>query len=226
MRFRNLLITLLAAGSLVIGAAIPATAAEPDNQFEEELGLYTVVNDRPVRVTDSFLEEHALELNEAAPEQEPSTRLIDWNQWFGCYSLNNANDVFANYMFWWDGAGKNVRLKCGEGDARSGWGYKHIRDGKESQWQTKLDAARAAGWNSSAVKVESWDDLMSGASAAVILYPDYIRRDTVSNKWCANNLFYLQDANGNVRYKFQVEVAWASDSDRLITSFPSNRAYC
>lgn len=228
MRIRSFLALATTVGLLVVGSATPVSAAEAEaSSTTEGVGLFTVVKGQSIRVADNYLESTNLDLHGSAASGDVTPYLINWDQWFGCFSLNNANDVFANYMFWWDGVGRDVRLKCGEGSAASGWGYKHIRDGKESQWQAKLNAAKAAGWNAAAVGVESWDDLMSGATGSVILYPDYIRRDTVGNKWCANNEFYLQDLkSGRVLYSFRVETAWASDSDRLITSFPSGRTYC
>jgi len=166
---------LAAGGLLVIGTPTAADATGTDTAADS-IGLFTVVNGQPLRIDDSYLQSSSLDLENLRGSGEASPRLIDWNQWFGCFSLDNANDVFANYMFWWDGAGQDVRLKCGQ-DGNGGWGYKHIREGKESAWQSKLDSAKAAGWNAAAVGVESWDDLMSGATGSIILYPDYIRRE-------------------------------------------------
>lgn len=94
--------------------------------------------------------------------------------------------------------GKDVRLKCGTGDAQSGWGYKHIRDGKESDWQAKLNAARAAGWDSEAQGVESWDDLMSGATASAVMWPEYRRVSPVNNTTCGvTEIFFAKKNNPN-----------------------------
>ena len=209
-------------------SVVGVTAASAATENASQVALFTKVNGKPVQLTDTEVAAHVLTLDAPASDsaEGPTVApyLIDWNQWFGCFSLNNANDVSANYMFWYDGRGQDVRLKCGESGK---WGYKHIREGKEADWQNKLDAARAAGWQASALGVESWDDLMSGVTAGLILYPDYLRKDTVNNKWCANNEFYLQDVNtGRELYSFRVEAAWASDSDRLITSLPTSRTYC
>ncbi|MGO4301951.1 hypothetical protein [Leifsonia sp. RAF41] len=213
-----------AAVLLGLASAAPATA---EIETSRTVALFTRVDGKPLQLDGDDLTSHALDLTAPVEEASDSVsiapRLIDWNQWFGCYSLNTENDVFADYMFWWDGYGHDVRLKCGN----SSWGYKHIREDKEGGWQSKLDSARAAGWQASALGVESWDDLMSGATGAIILYPDYLRKDAINNKWCANNEFYLQDVKtGRELYSFRVEAAWASDSDRLITSFPTSRTYC
>ncbi|MGJ4843494.1 hypothetical protein [Leifsonia sp. Le1] len=225
--FKSLAIAVGAAlvSSLSAGAAVAVELPPPD------IAIFTSSNGTLVEVPKSTFQESTIRLrgeNSSAPSDPGvASRLIDWDQWFGCFSLNNESDVFASYTFYYNGVGKDVRLKCGAGNGTSGWGYKHIRDGKEARWQEKLDAAKAAGWKPQEWGVQSWDDLMSGATAGVILYPDYLSHSAVGNKWCANNEFYLLDRKTNRElYSFRVEAAWASDSDRLITSFPSNRTYC
>ena len=209
-------VTLMWSGT---GAAV----AEVPSQ-QSDIRLHVKIDGKLVELDREFLSARSISKTIHSERQtNPSSRLIDWNQWFGCFSLNNENDVFANYMHYWNGSGQDVRLKCGN----DSWGYKHVRAGKETQWQAKLDGARAAGWVPSTVGVDSWDDLMSGAAGAVVLWPEYRRVESVSNKICGNSEFYLLDLKtGRELYSFNVEVAWASDSDKLITAFPSSRLTC
>jgi hypothetical protein len=210
-------ILALAISLVTSGAAV---ATEPK---DGPTGLFVKSGGKLIELDESYFEERHIEAKPPAEGNGPSSRLIEWNQWFGCFSLNSENDVFANYMEYWNGTGRDVRLKCGNDN----WGYKHIRNGKEASWQAKLDAAKAAGWNPQSVGVESWDDLMSGATGAVILWPEYRRVESINKKVCGNSEFYLLDLKtGRELYSFNVEAAWASDSDRLITAYPSSRTTC
>jgi hypothetical protein len=216
--------SLLASGvalGLVVGGATAAHASD-----EPEVKLVVQHEDAWVDVDMEALEAATLDLNPpmTAEPGKPASRLIDWNQWFGCFSLNNETDVLARYWFPWDGRLKPVNLKCGN----SSYGYKHIREGHESQWQDVLNTARDRGWQSAQYGVESWDDLMSGVTSGVVADPGPgATFYPVSNKWCTKTMFGLWDsAQKSIIYEFGVETAWASDSDRLITSFPSSRKVC
>ena len=69
---------------------------------------------------------------------------------------------------------------------------------------------------------------MSGVTSGVIADPGPgLTKKSVSNKWCTKTTFGLwDDAQKAIIYEFGVETAWAADSDRLITSFPSGRKVC
>ena len=210
-------------GLLSIGVSSPAIAAEPE---PDSLQLAVLEGDQWIPLDADEFRAATLHLESSSPDDSGnrSSRLIGWNQSFGCDVLNNENDVFATYWFPWDGRVNGVRLKCGT----SSWGYKHIRERHESQWQATLDSARAHGWNSAAFGVNSWDDLMSGTTSAVVADPGLgLTHIAVSNKWCTKAMFGLWDTNyKRIVYDFGVETVWASDSDKLITSFPSNRKVC
>lgn len=216
--------SLVASGvaiGLVLGGATAAHASD-----ESEVKLVVLHEDTWADVDMVALEAATLDLEPpAAPEAgKIAARLIDWNQWFGCFSLNNEADVFSYFWFPWDGRLNAVNLKCGN----SSYGYKHIRERHESQWQDVLNTARARGWQSAQYGVESWDDLMSGVTSGVIADPGAgLTKYPTSNKWCTKTTFGLWDSGQKaIIYEFGVETAWASDSDRLITSFPSSRKVC
>lgn len=206
---------------LVLGGAAAAHASD-----ESEVKLVVLQDEAWIDVDMDAFEAAALHLHPpAAPDAGKTTsRLIDWNQWFGCFSLNNANDVFDRYWFPWDGRLNAVNLKCGD----STFGYKHIKEGHESQWQDVLNRARSLGWPAAQFGIESWDDMMSGVTSGVVADPGLgLTKKAVSNKWCTKADFGLWDiTQKRIVYVFGVEAAWASDSDRLITSFPSTRKVC
>ncbi|ODA89702.1 hypothetical protein ATY41_04435 [Leifsonia xyli subsp. xyli] len=216
----SLLASSVALG-LLLGGATAANASE-------EPGVKLVIQhgETWVDVDMDALEAATLDLDAPTEPVEGTRtpRLIDWNQWFGCYSLNNENDVFKYYWFPWDGRLNAVNLKCGN----SSYGYKHIRERHESQWQDVLNTARERGWQSAQYGVESWDDLISGVTSGVVADPGPgLTKYPTSNKWCTKTTFGLWDsAQKAIIYEFGVETAWASDSDRLITSFPSTRKVC
>ncbi|WP_143465596.1 hypothetical protein [Leifsonia sp. NCR5] len=226
-RLTTILTAILGAGALAIGPVAPANAEQPGSQVgaaERDLGapdvrLYVRGSSETVELTPEFVSANALPDHD---QSRANARLISWDQWFGCFTLNNEADIFGEYAFPWDGDLRPVRLKCGNAT----YGYKHIRN-KESNWQDKLDTARAYGWNSGHYGIQSWDDLMSATTAAIVRFPDYMAHNSVGNKWCSNTELFLQDVKtGKPVYSFRAEAAWASDSDRLISTFPSSRQVC
>lgn len=219
--WKKYFVASVVAAGLVLGGTTPANASD-----EPDVRLVIQKADAWVDVDMQALEAAALDLQEPAPpvDNVVGPRLIDFNQWVGCFSLNRETDVFAYYWFPWNGRLNAVNLKCGN----SSYGYKHIRENHEAQWQQVLDTARARGWQSAQYGVESWDDLMSGVTSGVVADPGAgLTKYDVSNKWCTKTTFGLWDTDQNaIVYDFGVETAWASDSDRLITSFPSSRKVC
>ncbi|MGK9146265.1 hypothetical protein KXS11_01370 [Plantibacter flavus] len=216
----------LIAGALVLGVGgtwAGATEQDPVHMFVRTDGEL-------VDVQDEF-ERYAVALPNPAPDRQSNdgaSRLIDFGQWVSCFSLNNSQDVYASYTHWWNGSGHDVRLKCGQGDRHSGWGYKHIRDGKEADWQAKLDGARGAGWVPGSQGVESWDDLMAGAAASAVTFPEYKGGNAINNTSCGVTTIYFGRVSNpeQVVYSFRVRAAWANDSDRLITAFPQSGESC
>lgn len=68
---------------------------------------------------------------------------------------------------------------------------------------------------------------MSATTAAIVRFPDYVSHNSVGNKWCSNTELFLENVTtGKLVYSFRTEAVWASDSDRLISSFPSSRQVC
>lgn len=214
-------------GALVLTtlAASPAAAEVPDSVSGP--GWFAMVDGQLVDVGDRF-RSHVLDLDQpakSAPDLAP--RLIDLSQWVSCYTFNMKDEVFAEYTHYWDGVGHDVRLKCGD-YGTSGWGYRHIEEGHKSDWQTKLDQARAKGWNSQWQGVESWDDLMAGAAASAITWPEHVGSNAVSKTKCGITDLYLVDRNRPqvVLMVIRVAAVWATNSDRLITAYPTQKTVC
>lgn len=221
MRKKHLFIAAVLSGVLLgVGAAGAANATEASP--EDEILMYIKVDGQPVPV-DAYLTENTLD-SEPEPEPEPGTVspfLIDFDQWFRCYSLNMEDEVFAEYRHLADG--HDIRLKCGDSD----YGYKHIREGKETAWQNKLNDARAAGWVSQTQGIESWDDLMASVAGIAITWPDYVGANPLNQTKCGvSEAIFRSTDTGEIVYSFYVRSAWATNNDNLITSFPQSTSTC
>lgn len=68
---------------------------------------------------------------------------------------------------------------------------------------------------------------MAFSAGQAIRYPDFRGGNTVNKTFCAVSevIFYRVNTREPV-YSFRVRFAWASDSDRLITSFPQAKEVC
>lgn len=204
-----------------------AAYANDDNADENSVQLFVRHGGEPTQVSASELAEYTFDLTALAAGSPAASRLIGWDQWFGCFSLNHRDDVFSSYTHYWDGVGHDIRLKCGEGDASSGWGYKHIRAKHEIDWQSKLDTARQRGWNAAAQGVESWDDLMAGAIGEVTWWPDVKQVNAAAQTTCGvSELMFVNTRTGEIVYSFYARVGWANNNDRVITAFPQSTPRC
>lgn len=203
-----------------LSAAAPAAADESAG----EVGLYVMQDGALVPLSDEFLEESVLAID---PPVEPgagtvSPQLIDWNQWYGCFMLNNEEDIFREYTFYWNGLAHDVNLKCGN----DYWGYRHIIK-KEDDWEAKWNQAVAAGWNPAADGLGSWDDLMAVGAGVAITWPEYVGGNPVSNTTCAvSDVYFVDSSTGLPVYTFRARAAWSNNNDRLLTAFPQSSATC
>jgi hypothetical protein len=224
--------SVVIAALLTIGVTSPVAADEVAGSGEIE--LLVKVGSELVAVPDAELEQYKLDLEptEAADSQKqetepPTTDLISFDQYVRCFAQNMEHEIFANYVWYWDGVGRSINLKCGWNNLDAGSGYKHIRYSHEADWQAKLNAARSAGWNTPFANTASWDDLMSVATAEAISYPIYVGGSAVNKTTCTVVTLYFGDpTTGNIVYEFNARVAFATDSDRLITSLPTSGTTC
>ena len=224
MRISRAFLAATLAGVLTLSAVSPAMAADPSD--EGAVVMMTKI-DGVLRPVDLELQESASLDLKATPAMDPdsmSASLIDFTQWVSCFTLNNADDEFQLYTWFWNGTPKDIRLKCGT----DGWGYKHIRNGHESGWQATLNSARAAGWNTGSIATSgSWDDLMSAAVSNAIAWGDFVGGNALNNTTCANSaVLFVNSATGAVVYEFNVTAVWANDSDRLITAYKTSSSVC
>lgn len=215
--------SLAAAALALVPNAAPVVASEID-----PVHMFVRSDGELVDVEAQLSKDSARLPDETQGDPGMSSRLINFGQWVSCFSLNSSEDVYAEYVHWWNGSSHDVRLKCGEGNRYNGWGYKHIRDGKEADWQAKLDGAKRAGWLPGSQGVESWDDLMAGAAAAAVTFPEYKGGNSASDTSCGVTTIYFGRVSNpqEVVYSFRVRAAWANNSDRLITAFPQSGASC
>jgi len=200
--------------SLVLVAA-PATYAAENSDLPE--GWYIITDEGRTAIPESVqFPESSSESPEGDGEVTPS--LIGFDQWFACYTLGQSDTVFVSYDWAWNGTVSTKELKCGT----SGWGYRHIENGHQTDWQNKLDVVQAAGYGTG----YSWDDVMAVGVYAGLAYPDYVREQPANNKICVvGALGYYTDA-GALIDSFNVVTSFATDSTRVITSFPTSSSTC
>lgn len=170
--------------------------------------------------------------------EEPSTRdpemvtpyLIDWNQWFSCFSLNNESDVISQYGYMHtDGTYQDVNLYCGTHNSStgSGYGYKHIRAGHESDWSIVWGEATSLGWNSKSQGIESWDDLMNAAVVQATAWGLGGNVRANNTRCIVADLIFVRTGTGEIAYETRTETVFATDSAKLITAFPfSTKTSC
>lgn len=231
MRLLKTVFAFSVVGALIGATPAPALAGQ-SLEDSEPVVLVVTINGKQVPLDPDFLTSTKLHLQEPAEpiQGEVSTDLIDWNQWYGCFSLNNVEDVFATYYTPSvnQQPGREIELKCGESDTdtTTGFGYKHIRDGKESAWQAKFDGAQAAGWDPSSAGMESWDDLMSASAGTAIMFPSYTGGNINANTTCVvTRMSFVRSGSGEV-YAFNARAGYANNSSRLITAFPQSGTDC
>ncbi|QIZ99556.1 MULTISPECIES: hypothetical protein [unclassified Leifsonia] len=219
------------AGVAVVALAMTAISGAParasDAPSADGARMYVKVGDNLVDLEDT-IRTHEIDLHSTpASEGDRKARLINLSQWVSCYTFSIKDEVFAEYTHFWDGFGHDVRLKCGDGGT-SGWGYRHIEDRHKEDWQSKLDQARAKGWNPAWQGVDSWDDLMAGAVGSVVSWPEYVGGNPTSQTKCGVTDLYLVDRDRPqvVLMIIRVAAVWATNSDRLITAYPTPKASC
>ena len=158
------------------------------------------------------------------PEGEIRPKLIDFSQWAGCFVGNNSSLVFDNYS-WMMTDIQNITLRCGEGDASSGWGYKHIRAKHEADWQRQLDYLRTVAPGFFANK--SWDFVMTVGNDTAIYDPQYWAQKN-SNTRCAIGANYWLDTDGNTSAPVINITSWSTDRNGkgVISSYPTARNAC
>lgn len=217
---RNRVTLFLTSALIALLTFSGAAAGAAEN--ESDVRLYLKIDGKLVQAAPELFDFPDL-AEPATKSRDTSPYLISFDQWVRCFTLNMEEDVYRSYTYYWNGGSQTARLKCGDGS----WGYKHIRAGKESNWQSRLDLARANGWDSQSQGVESWDDLMAGVTAHAITYAQYGNDYPAQNKRCGTNeVYFMNTSTGEIVYSFWVVAAWATDKERVITSFsPSSAAY-
>ncbi|UFS57608.1 hypothetical protein [Subtercola endophyticus] len=179
------------------------------------------VNGHDIPIDAASLRHASLHSPSEAPAggDNSSQNLLGWDQWFGCFSLNHEDDIFATYYT------PSVDMHAGR-EINDSFGYKHIRADKLGVWTDEYDSAVAAGWNPALQNMEDWDDLMSVAAETGIEYPNFQGGSAVNNTTCVNvNLDFVKPGVGLV-YTFNAIAVYSNTNDRLITAFPTTRTTC
>lgn len=210
---------------IVFGAAGSASAAANEDP-SEEFGIAVVVGDELIRLSEDQVASVTANYDAGSPADTETNadiapKLIDFPAWTACFTFNAEETVFAEWNFAWNGVLNPVKLKCGN----ESWGYKHIKAGKETAWQTQLNKARTYGWDGASMGVNNWDDLMAIAAGMTITYPEDVRTRASANTRCAVAGIYLMKGDVTL-YQFNTRVGFATNNDRLLTTFPQSSSQC
>lgn len=209
---------LLAASLAVSATALPASGAWAEEATTTE-GFYVVSGGSFTPVPEEvFLDLDSTPSSTSEQPGQAGTYLISFPQWFSCFTLNDESELFAQFTYFRGATQYTKQLRCGT----AGWGYKHIMDRHQQDWQNKLDVIQSLGMGLE----YSWDDVMAAGAYASLDYSDFIRVMPESNKECAvGELAYLR-SDGTVLQYFNVTTVIATDSSRIITSYPSSKSVC
>lgn len=193
--------------AIALGTTLTAGAAAENEAPNSDHGGFVTIGSRTLTI-DEFIDQ----TRSGAPEApEVGPYLIDFPQWVQCFTLNDTEMVIKEYTTWWNGDPETKRLKCGD----STFGYKHIRERHEKDWQTKLDKITPSGLFPNV----SWDDLMSAAAVNALLVPDWSENVSGSKKCYVIRMgFYNQ--YGTLLDSYNVRAVTATNSDRVITVLP------
>lgn len=139
--------------------------------------------------------------------------LLDPGASFMCLTVGEEGLDIRDYDFYWNGGTQSISLLCGT----SAYGYRHIMNEHEGDWEAVQRAAGDSGAD------YSWDDLMSNGIEASITYPTWITGPDSSNKFCGESSlawFPNGDPNSTPTYVQRVETIWSNNNKTVITSFP------
>ncbi len=68
---------------------------------------------------------------------------------------------------------------------------------------------------------------MAATAGVAITWPEITFNNAISNKKCGvADAYFIDSQTGATLYVFQVMASWATDSDKLINSFPSTSLTC
>lgn len=228
-KFRGFAATVAALVMLISGGgtayAEPIEATEPG-----EVVAYVKNQDGTFIPLDEAIEMNDIDMTPSEPGPGTVTpQLINFNQWYRCFSLNQADEVFMEYAFYRDGTHHDVRLKCGEHNTitEKGYGYKHIRIRHEGDWQNKYNEATATGWIGDGQGIEGWDDLMVAGAGESITYWSYASGIKANNTRCTvGTLYFIEATTFDVVFQFNTVANFAINSDRLISAYPTSNSTC
>lgn len=138
--------------------------------------------------------------------------------WIACFGPVFNADYALRSFNWVPQATDTVYLQCGPHDTKS-YGWHHIQDGHQSQWQTRADDA------SGIPGAIAWDDFMADITNQLLDWPD---RYTVeySGKRCYTGYIQIWDTSGNLKYDFNPTIVVSMTNNRVLTSYPTSSQDC
>lgn len=219
-RLAKITLGMVTAAALCGFLATPAHATnEPDTppagmSDSSPNGLYTYHDGEYQLVLPVEMEETSEA--KATPQTDNTAFLLDPQQWFQCWAINDAHYLLRTYNHPSDGHISTISLKCGT----SAFGYKHIAAGHEKDWQGVLDGVTPPGTTPNV----SWDDLMSAGTGNAIRHWE-IKINQSGNKTCVIGTM-IWFSNGVFSKPFNTRTIWSKNNMHVITSFPDRAGVC
>lgn len=114
-----------------------------------------------------------------------------------------------------------IHLTCGPHDTKT-YGWHHIQDHHQSEWQTRLDAASTAG----AGPADTWDDLMALSTELVLAEPWWYTVEYSGKRCFTQHIAIFEADSGATVLEFWPTVIVSMTNDRVITSYPTTNEDC
>ena len=140
-----------------------------------------------------------------------------WNACFG--PLLDPQFVLANFTLNAPSLGRyNIRLRCGT----SSYGWHHIQQRHQREWQQRLDTANEIGPG----PADTWDDLMALATAAVLRNPWWYTVEYDGKRCFTQSILVYQNANGQEIFRAWPTIVLSMSNQQVITSYPTSVQDC
>lgn len=207
-------------GTLAVAALVTpmlmGSAAPPVDDSGE--GFYILHVETGERIYSTEIQDLIPEPTPPEPGTTTPLLINDPVAWASCFGpIFNSNYPLRSFD-WVPQATDTVYLQCGPHDTKT-YGWHHIQDGHQSQWQTRADTASGVPGGI------AWDDFMADITSQLLEWPD---RYTVeySGKRCYTGYIQIWDLNGNLKYDFNPTIIVSMTNNRVITSYPTTNQDC
>lgn len=188
------------------GVEGPAQLTETQMSVEPGASFYTMTADGEVFGSSEVLQ---------GPAPDVSTYGMNPIAYTACWVFNQEDFPVGTYTYYAPSTTMTIYMQCGYGVG--GHGYKHIELEHRSQWENRIIQVDG--------NPNDWDVLMDWVNMTVLGWAMVDRPDGGAKR-CTSAPVLMYDADGNWVYTMNPTVIVATDTQRLITSFPSTTHQC